>query len=76
MPRLAPISGKRLRRLFEKAGYRCVRIEGDHFVLTKPGIPRPLVIPDWDTLPVFIVRNNLRTAGMDRDEYFRLLRKV
>jgi len=53
-----------------------VRIEGDHFVLTRSGLARPLVIPDYDAVPVFIIRNNLRTAGMSREEYFRLLREA
>lgn len=76
MPRLVPISGSRLRRVFERAGFECVRIEGDHFVLTRPGLNRPLVIPDYDAVPVFIIRNNLRTAGLSRDDYFRLLEEI
>ena len=76
MPRITPIPGRRLRRVFELAGFQCVRIEGDHFVLTRSGLARPLVIPDYDAVPVFIIRNNLRTAGMSREEYFRLLREA
>lgn len=73
MPRIRPIAGRRLRRAFELAGFTCVRVEGDHYILTRPGLARPLVIPDYDEVPVFIIRNCLRTAGMSRDEYFRLL---
>jgi predicted RNA binding protein YcfA (HicA-like mRNA interferase family) len=62
--------------VFEKAGFKCVRIEGDHFVYTKPGVARPVVIPDWNDVPVFIIKNNLRTAGITREEYFSLLKKV
>jgi hypothetical protein len=25
----------------------------------KPGVARPVVIPDWDEVPVFIIKNNL-----------------
>jgi predicted RNA binding protein YcfA (HicA-like mRNA interferase family) len=46
MERITPIPAKRLRRVFEKAGFRCVRSEGDHFVYTKEGVIRPIVIPD------------------------------
>jgi predicted RNA binding protein YcfA (HicA-like mRNA interferase family) len=60
----------------EKAGFKCVRIEGDHFVYVKSGSPRPVVIPDWDEVPVFIIKNNLRTAGLSRDDYFTLLDQV
>ena len=73
MPRIVPIPARELRKVFEKAGFACVRVEGDHFVYTKEGVPRPVVIPDWPEVPVFIIRNNLRTAGIGREEYFNLL---
>ncbi len=76
MPRITPIPAKRLCRLFEKAGFICTRHEGDHFVYTKAGLPRPVVIPDWQELPVFIIKNNLRTANISRDEYFELIKEV
>jgi predicted RNA binding protein YcfA (HicA-like mRNA interferase family) len=76
MPKIVPIPANRLRKLFEKAGFKCVRSEGDHFVYTKQGISRPVVIPDWPEVPVFIIKNNLRTANMSRDEYFELLDKI
>ncbi|MBI3353368.1 MAG: type II toxin-antitoxin system HicA family toxin [Nitrospirae bacterium] len=76
MPRIIPLPASRLRKVFEKAGFKCVRIEGDHFVYVKPGILRPIVIPDWNEVPVFIIKNNLRTAGITREEYFALLNEV
>ena len=76
MERITPIPAKRLRRVFEKAGFRCVRSEGDHFVYTKEGVIRPIVIPDWPEVPVFIIKNNLRLAGFSREEYFKLLKAV
>lgn len=76
MPRITPISSARLRKVMEKAGFRCMRTEGDHFVYTKEGVARPVVIPDWDEVPVFIIKNNLRTAGLSRNDYFALLSKV
>lgn len=76
MPRITPIPARRLRRVFERAGFRCVRSEGDHFVYTKADTARPVVIPDWPEVPVFIIKNNLRTANISREEYFDLLRKV
>ncbi len=60
----------------EKAGFRCVRTERDHFVYTKPGVARPVVIPDWNEVPVFIIKNNLRTAGLSREEYFTPLDQI
>ena len=56
MPKLTPIPASKLRKVFEKAGFQCVRIEGDHFVYTKQGIIRPVVIPDWKEIPIFIIK--------------------
>jgi len=63
-------------RVFERAGFSCVRIEGDHYVYTKDGVARPIVIPDWREIPVFIIKNNLRSANINRKEYFTLLAEV
>jgi predicted RNA binding protein YcfA (HicA-like mRNA interferase family) len=71
--RIVPISAGRLRKVFERAGFICIRTEGDHYVYTKKGVLRPVVIPDWKEVPVFIIKNNLRTAGINREEYFLLL---
>ncbi|BFU89813.1 MAG: hypothetical protein NTAFB01_10000 [Nitrospira sp.] len=62
--------------MFEKAGFKCVRTEGDHFVYVRPGVARPVVIPDWNEVPVFIIKNNIRTAGLSREEYFALMDQV
>ena len=44
-------------------------------VFTKPGqfAIRPVVIPKYASIPVFIIKNNLRTGGISRDRYFELL---
>jgi len=41
--------------------------------LTKRGILRPIVIPKYKNIPVFIIKNNLRSSGISRDSYFELL---
>lgn len=73
MPKLSAVSWRRLAKVFEATGWNCTRMEGDHMVFTKPGAIRPVVIPRYSEVPVFIIKNNLRIANMSRDEYFRLL---
>lgn len=73
MPKFSPVSYKRLATVFEAEGFTHVRTEGDHMVFTKPGVIRPVVIPKYQEVPVFIIKNNLRTAGISRDRYFVLL---
>jgi len=43
---------------------------------TRKGINRPIVIPDWPDVPVFIIKNNRRSAGISREEDFSLLESV
>ena len=76
MPRITPFSYRRLVRLFERDGWRYSRQKGDHLIYTRPGNIRPLVIPMYDEVPVFIIKNLLRTAGMSREHYFEFLEEI
>jgi predicted RNA binding protein YcfA (HicA-like mRNA interferase family) len=73
MPKFAPLDWKTLECIFLKAGFQFARQEGSHRSYVKPGISRPIVIPVYREVPVFIIRTNLKTAGLSRAEYFRLL---
>jgi predicted RNA binding protein YcfA (HicA-like mRNA interferase family) len=76
MSRITPIHYKKLIRIFEEAGFHVSRTKGDHVVMAKEGNPRPLVIPKRETVSVFIIKNNMRSAGLTREEYFEFLEKV
>ena len=76
MSKIIPIAYKRLVKIFELEGFRFSRQKSDHLIYTKPGILRPLVIPTYDEVPVFIIQNLLRTAKISREKYFELLSKV
>jgi predicted RNA binding protein YcfA (HicA-like mRNA interferase family) len=56
MPKITPVPYQTLVRVFEKDGFQLQRTRGAHLVYTKPGIPRPIVIPMYDQVPVFIIR--------------------
>ncbi len=73
MPRIAPTHYRNLVRVFEKDGFTFNRQKGDHLIYTKPAVKRPVVIPMYNPVPVFIIKNLLRTSGMSRDRYFELL---
>jgi hypothetical protein len=45
-------------------------------IFTKSGVIRPVVIPKYAAVPVFIIKNNLKTGGISRDRYFKLLGQV
>lgn len=73
MPQIGSVPHQTLVRIFESDGFAFVRQRGDHRIYTKAGVKRPLVIPTYRSVPVFIIKNLLRTAGMSRERYFQLL---
>ncbi|MEW6658526.1 MAG: type II toxin-antitoxin system HicA family toxin [Thermodesulfobacteriota bacterium] len=74
LTRIAPVHWKLLEKLFLNAGFKFARQEGNHRSYIKPGISRPIVIPTYDEVPVSIIKNNLKTAGISREEYLALLK--
>ncbi len=76
MPRITPLHWRTLEKVFLAAGFQHARQEGSHRSYVKEGILRPVVIPTYDEVPVSIIRTNLKTAGISRDEFLRLLSEV
>ena len=62
--------------VFEAEGFSFARQSGDHLIYSKLDVKRPLVIPTYDAVPVFVIKNLIRTAGLSRDRYFALIRKA
>jgi len=63
-------------RIFEEAGCIYMRTQGDHLVYHYPGAKRPVVIPKYKEVPVFIIRNNMKVIGMSVEEYISILNRV
>ena len=77
MPRLTPQPARKLIRVFEWFGFEVSkRRPGDHIAMRKSGCLRPLIIPDDNEVPVFIILNNLRSARISREEYLAKLADI
>ena len=50
--------------------------QGDHLVYSYPGAMRPVVIPKYEEVPAFIIKNNMKVIGMTRDQYFQFLENI
>jgi predicted RNA binding protein YcfA (HicA-like mRNA interferase family) len=75
--KVTPIHFQVLIRIFELEGFVVKRKKGDHIIMTKPGVKRPLVIKSSPIqVPKTHIRTNLLTAGISRQRYFDLLEKV
>jgi predicted RNA binding protein YcfA (HicA-like mRNA interferase family) len=75
--KITPISYQTLVKVFESEGFTVSRQRGDHLILTRPGVSRPVVIKTSPRdVPVTHILTNLRTAGIGRERYFELLDQV
>ncbi len=73
MAALRPVHFQKLAKVFEMDGFVFSQQAGDHLIYTKAGIKRPLVIPMYRPVPVFVIMNLLRTARITRERFFDLL---
>jgi predicted RNA binding protein YcfA (HicA-like mRNA interferase family) len=76
MPRLTPQSWKTLEAVFLQDGFTFARQASSHRVYEKPGLLRPVIIPQYEEIDVEIIRGLLRTAGLSRQRYFAILKKI
>lgn len=76
MARITPLHWRKLLKIFELDGCILVGQTGDHLELKKEGAKRRIVIPKYKDIPVFIIENNIKTAGISRRKYFELLKRV
>ena len=74
--RISPTNWQTQVKSFEKYGCVLVRQKGDHLVFRHRNAKRAVVIPKYDEIPVTIIRTNMKTVGMTREEYFSLLRSI
>lgn len=76
MPGITPISWKKFEKFLLFIGCVLSREKGDHRIYHKTGLRRPIVIPRDATLPIFIIRNNLRILNITPEDYIEILKKI
>ncbi len=76
VPKIVPVNYKTLVQVFEEEGFTLVRHEGSHMIYTKSGISRPVVIPTYVAIPIFIIKNCLRTGKISRERYLELIGQI
>ena len=65
---MRPLKWTELKSICEAEGCVYVRQRGDHYIMTKPGIKRPVVIPRKKQLKEDIVLSVGRTIGLTRSD--------
>lgn len=74
MPTLTNISGRDAVKAFVKAGYVHVHTSGDHAILQKESFPS-LSIPLYKEVARFLLKSQIRRAGLTESEFLKLLKK-
>ncbi|MDE0612047.1 MAG: type II toxin-antitoxin system HicA family toxin [Gammaproteobacteria bacterium] len=72
MSKLTPLDYRKLVRIFEAVGFVIERQRGSHIIMSKPGVARPVVFPKSKNIGVDIIKNNMRTAGISREQFWDL----
>ena len=76
MPHLAPINWKEFEKFLLFVGCEYTRQKGDHRIYWRTGLKRPVVLPTYKNLPIFIIRNNLRILNISVEEYLEIMKKL
>jgi predicted RNA binding protein YcfA (HicA-like mRNA interferase family) len=76
MSGITPIRWQRFEKFLLFVGCRLEREKGDHKIYWRNDLKRPVVIPRDESLPIFIIRNNLRILGISPAEYTDILNKL
>jgi len=76
MPKKQNITNKQFQKFLLFVGCSLKRSKGDHFVYTRSDLIRPIVIPNDNPLPQFIIRNNLKLLGISWDEFFSIIDNI
>ena len=70
------VSWQELRDVCRLAGCVESRIKGDHLIMTKPGMARPVVIKMDRELGEDLIRTNMHTLAIDRKQFEAYLNTV
>ena len=70
------VSWQELRLVCLHLGCVDSRTRGDHLIMSKPGLARPIVIKMDRNLGEEIIRSNMHTLGVTKDDFEKLLERV
>jgi predicted RNA binding protein YcfA (HicA-like mRNA interferase family)/predicted RNase H-like HicB family nuclease len=72
MDAIRPLPYRKVAEIFEAAGCVYSHTKGDHLIYHYPGARRPVIIPKYREVPVFVIKNNMKVIGLSREQYLNL----
>jgi hypothetical protein len=75
--KLSNISISEFRRFLELIGCKYIKTEGGHEKWSRKNLRRPVIFQTHiNPVPERIIKNNLRSLGMSREEFLKHLGKI
>ncbi|PIR59198.1 MAG: hypothetical protein COU69_01275 [Candidatus Pacebacteria bacterium CG10_big_fil_rev_8_21_14_0_10_56_10] len=76
MPKISRVKWQTFEKFLLHVGCVLKKQRGSHRVYWRADLNRPIVLPKYKELPVFVIRNNLRTLGISHNEYLEMLNQI
>jgi len=76
MAHLAPIHWRKLEQFVLHVGCTFERQTSSHRVYWRSGLLRPIIIPRYNQIPVFVIKNVLRQLGIPVEEFQRIIKEI
>lgn len=76
MPKIKAIKWKDFEKFLLFIGCNFVRQKGSHRIYERPGLARPIVLPAYKSLPIFVIKNNLRLLDTSVEQYLEIIERI
>lgn len=76
MPKITIQNWKVIDKFLLYVGCEYVRKKGSHRIFRRSDLNRPIVLPEYKAVPVFIIQTILRQLGISHDEYLEILKRI
>ncbi len=74
---LKNITLKLFRKFLENQGCKQIRTTDGHEVWSRKDLLRPIIVQTHvKIIPEFIIKNNLKTLGVDRNEFIEIIKSL
>ena len=73
---MTPLPKKTWEKFLEFIGCKLKHIKGDHYIYDRPGLKRPVVHTNDKEISVALIMSNLKTLGINRDDFFEIMKKI
>jgi len=76
MRRIIPTDWQTRVKIFERYGCTFRRQKGHDLIYHHPRAKRAVVIPRYKEVSISIIKSNMKTVGMNAEEYLELLTEI